>query len=138
MESSAETAAEPAAKEQPAKEQPAGQGRGARGPGRRFQPGQSGNPAGARSRQDRVAAKFAVLARDFPEPRTGVEDSLLGQAARLLDRAERAVDGDIAVRCANAAARILASLRNGRRAHRRDQVAVPLREQLAREAEPVG
>ena len=134
MESSAETAADPAAKEQPAGQTP---GR-ARGPGRRFQPGQSGNPAGARSRQDRVAAKFAVLARDFPEPRTGVEDSLLGQAARLLDRAERAVDGDIAVRCANAAARILASLRNGRRAHRRDQVAVPLREQLAREAEPVG
>jgi hypothetical protein len=62
---------------------------------------------------------------------------LLWEASRLLDRAKHTADGDIAVRCANAAARILASLRNGRRA-RRDQVAVPLREQLAREAEPVG
>jgi hypothetical protein len=77
----------------------------------------------------RIDAKVAVLARDFPEPWTGVESLQLRQAAQLLDRSERTIDGDIAVRCANAAARLLVSLQNGRRSLSHE----PLRERLARE-----
>jgi hypothetical protein len=122
MESSAESAVGPAAEEQQAGQRPKPRGKP-------FLPGQSGNPAGARSQQQRIAAKFADLARDFPEPRTGIEDSELRSAARLLVRAERTTNGDIAVRSAALAHRILASLRSMRR--ERSESRVPLREQLA-------
>jgi hypothetical protein len=98
----------------------------------------SGNPAGHAVIGKRVSELFDAMAADFQEPLGGIERSLLLQAAKLLVRSERAKDGDIAVRCANAARRILAGLRS----RGASQVPgtppwSPLRSSLAKAAEPI-
>jgi hypothetical protein len=87
-------------------------------------PGQSGNPLGlavVRLRHEqRLAELFDALVADFPSP-SQAEAAMLQQAARLLLRSERASirvryrDGDVAVRAAGAAKRILTSLHYRRR-----------------------
>jgi hypothetical protein len=93
-----------------------------------FAPGVSGNPLGRSvtkvRTERRLAELFEAVAADFPAP-SPCEVALLQQAARLLLRAERSTkvryrDGDVAVRCANGARRILASLQ-----HRRRETAPP-------------
>jgi len=71
-----------------------------------FHPGQSGNPGG---RSKRIPELFEQMAADLGEL-TGIERAVLWQAARLMARSERSKDANDAVRLANAAARLLASL----------------------------
>jgi hypothetical protein len=77
--------------------------------GYRWVKGQSGNPLGRRTNKQRIAERD-VLADEFAAP-TPVERLLLEQAARLLVRAENAMDADIAVRAFGAVRRLLANLR---------------------------
>ena len=79
----------------------------------RWPKGTSGNPAGRRSAEQRIAECYAVLAAEYETP-TPVERILLDQAARLLDRAKRARDPDIAIRSASASRRLLDGLRRRR------------------------
>ncbi len=78
--------------------------------GRRFQPGKSGNPAGARKFIDAVEAMFVELSKDFP-PLGHVDRVMLHSASRLLVRAQRAKDSDVAVRLHSEARRSIAELR---------------------------
>ena len=97
-----------------------------------YHPGQSGNPLGPHAVvKERVDELVAAMAADLGEL-TGIDSVVLRQAARLLVRAERTKNPDIAVRASNAASRMLATLQ--RKRHKRGRP--PLRE-LA-EAEPVG
>jgi hypothetical protein len=60
---------------------------------------------------------FDELAGDLggADALTATERNLLLSACRLMVRGERAKSADDAVRCTNASARLLATLRNGRR-----------------------
>ena len=104
----------------------------------RFRPGQSGNPSGS-MKSKRYLALHAEIIGDLGGDEaslSGVERIIVGQVCNLLVRAERVKDADDAVRCANSASRLLATLRNGR--HKREPTRVPLRERLAAEAEQAG
>jgi hypothetical protein len=89
-----------------------------------WQPGVSGNPQG---RFKHVYELFDVMVADLGE-RTGIENALLWQAAKLMAKSERARDANDAVRLANASARLLASVRTKKR---KRAGRPPLREQLA-------
>jgi hypothetical protein len=106
--------------------------------GRPFSPGVSGDPTGGRATKALIKQRIAELVEewsaDFEGRLTGIERSLLEQAARLLIRAERTHNPDIAVRASSVAQRMLASVRNKKR---KRAGRPPLREQLA-EAESVG
>ena len=95
-----------------------------------WQPGQSGNPLG---RFKHVYELFGAMIADLGDL-TGIDQALLWQAAKLMARSERSKDANEAVRLANAAARLLASVSQKKN---RKRGRPPLREQLA-EAEPVG
>jgi hypothetical protein len=96
--------------------------------GRPWPKGVSGNPSGSKVSK-RVTILFETLADEFDLSAT--DRALLMQACRLLVRSERVKDARDAVKCANAARRILAGLR-------REQAGAgsppwsPLRAQLAR------
>jgi hypothetical protein len=96
--------------------------------GRPFPPGVSGNPSGVAKQRpnerERIAELFSIIAADYGEL-TGIE-RVVQQAARLLARAEKAADADIAVRASNAASRMLATLK--RKRHRPG--APPMRERV--------
>jgi hypothetical protein len=86
-------------------------------------PGQSGNPNGLAvvkiRKQQRLRELFDALVADFPDA-TAAEIALLQQAAALLYRSERQSirirywDGDVAIRCASGAKRLLMSLHRRR------------------------
>jgi hypothetical protein len=101
-------------------------------------PGHSGNPVGSRvanqKANQRAVELFDQWAADFDGSLTAIERSLLQQAARLMVRAERTHNPDIAVRASSVAQRMLASVRNKKR---KRAGRPPLREQLA-EVESVG
>jgi hypothetical protein len=61
------------------------------------------------------------MAADFggPDELSAIDKAMLEQASRLLVRSERTQDADIAIRLSNAAARLLASFRNGKRVLRK-------------------
>jgi hypothetical protein len=90
-------------------------------------PGVSGNPRG---RAKRELELFEAIAADLGEL-TGIERALILQAARLMARSERTADANDSVRLANAAARLLASLRNTK--HKRSG-RPPLRERITEHA----
>jgi hypothetical protein len=78
--------------------------------GKPFAPGVSGNPLGPHAVvKERVAELVAAMAADLGEL-TGIDAVVLQQAARLLVRAERTKNPDIAVRASSVAQRMLASL----------------------------
>jgi hypothetical protein len=105
---------------------------GANKPRGRWAKGESGNPHGNTAKK-RAEELFVAMVGDFPKP-SGVERTMLLQAARMLVRAERTKDGDVAVRAAALAHRLLTSLRSAR--HRQDAPREPLRERImAAEAE---
>jgi hypothetical protein len=87
-----------------------------------FPPGVSGDPTGGRLTKERINARVAALidqwSADFDGCLTAIERSLLEQAARLLVRAERIKDHDVAVRATNAAQRLLSSLQTKKRGRR--------------------
>jgi hypothetical protein len=99
--------------------------------GRPWPKGVSGNPSGSKVSK-RVAILFEALADELGGADLSATDrALLMQACRLLVRSERVKEAEDAVKCANAARRILASLRS------RYEVTgsppwSPLRAQLAR------
>ena len=88
--------------------------------GRPWPPGVSGNPSGSKVNK-RAAALFEAMAADFggPDELSAIDKAMLEQASRLLVRSERTQDADIAIRLSNAAARLLASFRNGKRVLRK-------------------
>ena len=100
--------------------------------GRPFPPGVSGNPTGSKIGK-RVTELYEGMLADFPEP-SSFECTLLLSAARMLARSERVQKSEDAVRCSNAAVRLLRSLRVARRKGGRPGGS-PLRERLARAAE---
>ena len=106
----------------------------------RWLPGHSGNPAGPtinnrKHTNQRAIELFDQWVADFDRSLlTAIERSLLEQAARLMVRAERTHDPDIAVRASSVAQRMLQSVRTKKR---KRAGRPPLREQLA-EAESVG
>jgi hypothetical protein len=80
--------------------------------GRPWPKGVSGNPSGSKVSK-RVTALFENLADDFGGADLSATDrALLMQACRLLVRSERVKEADEAVKCANAARRILAGMRS--------------------------
>jgi hypothetical protein len=96
----------------------------------RWRPGQSGNPAGARSRKQRHAEMLARLAADCG----GVEALSPGDCV-LLDRAVdllllRPTTQDDGVRLLNAATRIIENIRRRHRARRRGPIGKGLRAYL--------
>jgi hypothetical protein len=99
----------------------------------RWPKGVSGNPLGRGSPAQRVGELITIMRADFRGKLSGIETSLLEQAARLLVRAERTVDHDVAVRAAGAASRLLMLIQRKRRRHRRGPPSV--REQRLMEAE---
>jgi hypothetical protein len=88
--------------------------------GRPFQPGVSGNPSGVAKHpaSARIAELIDQWTADFDGRLTAIERSLLQQAARLLVKAERTKNPDIAVRASSAASRMLASVRIKKRDRR--------------------
>ena len=78
---------------------------------RPWRKGESGNPHG---RAVRAVKLFEMMAPDFGEL-TAVDAAVLLQACRLMAKSEKASAANDAVRLANAAARLLASLRHTRR-----------------------
>lgn len=100
--------------------------------GRPWPKGVSGNPSG-RTLGKRYLALFADLARDLggENALTGIERALIGQACQLMLRSERVCDADDAVRLANAASRILATLTAKRAARKPALGPDALREYLA-------
>jgi hypothetical protein len=97
--------------------------------GRPWPKGMSGNPSGSKVSK-RVTTLFEALADEFGGADLSAADrALLMQACRLLVRSERVKEAEDAVKCANAARRILAGLR-------REQADAgywsPLRAKLAR------
>jgi hypothetical protein len=104
--------------------------------GRRFQPGQCANPGGRPNNGKRFRELRAKLESDFGSDLSPIENVLLDQACGLLIRAERVKDAADAVKCANASARLLATIAAKRKA--RKPAHIPLREQLAAEAEQAG
>jgi hypothetical protein len=90
--------------------------------GRPFAPGVSGDPTGGRATKalihQRVTALVEEWTADFEGGVTSIERSLLQQAARLLIRAERTHDADVAVRASSVAQRMLGSVRTKRRSKR--------------------
>jgi len=102
--------------------------------GRRgWQPGQSGNPEGARPRKLRIAELFADMAEDFGglDAMSAVDRALLSQACKLMVRAGGARDHDLAVRLSGEGRRLLSGLRKRAPAPK----AETLREYLANRAE---
>jgi hypothetical protein len=87
--------------------------------GRPFSPGVSGDPTGGRATKALIKQRIAELVEewsaDFEGRLTGIERSLLEQAARLLIRAERTHNPDICVRASSVAQRMLAAVRNKKR-----------------------
>ena len=88
-----------------------------RGPGRPFRPGQTGNAGGKRRNGKRYQELFDAMLADLGGDLGATERVLLGQVCDLMVRSERAKDADIAVRAANASARLLSGLQ-ARRAKR--------------------
>jgi hypothetical protein len=74
-------------------------------------PGISPNPGGKSKRIPELFAQMSIGLGDL----TGIERTLLWQAARLMAKSERAPKANDQVRLANAAARLLASLRRDKR-----------------------
>jgi hypothetical protein len=104
----------------------------------RWRPGVSGNPSGTTKSKRFLELNAGIMGDLGGEDRlSGVERIIVTQAVNLLIRSEKAKDGDTVVRLSNAATRLLASLRNTRRL-RSHKPIVPLREQLAAEAERAG
>jgi hypothetical protein len=99
--------------------------------GRPFPPGVSGNPSGNQVGK-RVTELYEGMLADFPEP-SSFERTLISSAARMLARSERVHNHEDAVRCSNAAVRLLTSLRVARRKRGRPAGVPPLRERLAAE-----
>jgi hypothetical protein len=83
--------------------------------GRPFVKGQSGNPLGRRVKSQRFLELFNGLSADYggPDRLTVFQRTVLGQACRLLQRAERCRDADMAIRLSNASMRALAALQHG-------------------------
>lgn len=96
----------------------------------RWRPGVSGNPSGS-IKSKRYLELHAEIVSDLggESALTGIDRVIIGQAVTLLIRAEKIPDTNIAVRAANAATRLLASLRNRR--HRREPKGPTLAEYLA-------
>ena len=83
--------------------------------GRPFPPGVSGNPLGRRVKSQRFVELYDGLAEPYggPERLTTFQRVMLAQAVRLLMRAERTRDADMAVRLTNAGCRALAAVQSG-------------------------
>jgi hypothetical protein len=83
--------------------------------GRPFPPGVSGNPLGRARRSPRFAELYDGIARDYGgvDALTTLQRTVLAQGVRLMIRAERAQNADMAVRLTHAAARMLAALQHG-------------------------
>jgi hypothetical protein len=96
----------------------------------RWRPGVSGNPSGS-IKSKRYLELHAEIVADLggESVLTGIDRVIIGQAVTLLIRAEKVPDTNIAVRAANTATRLLASLRNTRR--RREPTGPTLPEYLA-------
>lgn len=101
-----------------------------------FKTGQSGNPSGS-IKSKRYLALRADIVGDLggEDALSGFERVIVDQVVCLVIRSQRVKNADDAVRCANSASRLLATLRS-----KRDQrePATSLRERLAAEAEQVG
>jgi hypothetical protein len=82
--------------------------------GRPFPPGVSGNPLGRARRTPRFAELYDGIAADYggPAALTTLQRTVLAQGVRLMIRAERAQNADMAVRLTHAAARMLAALQH--------------------------
>jgi hypothetical protein len=102
--------------------------------GRPWPKGVSGNPSGSKVSK-RVTTLFEALADEFGGADLSATDrALLIQACRLLVRSERVKDTDQAVKCVNAARRIMDGLRK-RAPEVKPQAALGLlRSRFAREA----
>jgi len=99
--------------------------------GRPWPKGVSGNPSGSKVSK-RVTNLFEALANEFGGADLSATDrALLMQACRLLVRSERVKEAEIAVKCANAARRILAGLRRGTADDLAKAPWSPLRSQIA-------
>jgi hypothetical protein len=81
--------------------------------GKPWPPGTSGNPAGRPTMSKRVAALYAALANEHGEGSTlsVVNQTLLLQACKLIARGEQTKEAADAVKCLNAARRLLAGLK---------------------------
>jgi hypothetical protein len=91
----------------------------------RWLPGVSGNPRGS-IKSKRYLHLHAEIVADLGGESilTGIDRVIIGQAVTLLIRAEKVPDTNIAVRAANTATRLLASLRNMKRRRPRDEVSL--------------
>ncbi|HKD93048.1 MAG TPA: hypothetical protein VKB56_14140 [Terriglobales bacterium] len=98
-----------------------------------WQRGQSGNPLGPFRH---IFELFDAMTADLGDL-TGIEHALLWQAAKLMAKSERSPNANDAVRLANAATRMLASVQTKRR--RKPGRPLALRDRImAAEAESVG
>jgi hypothetical protein len=90
--------------------------------GRPWPKGVSGNPSGLRVSK-RATALFESMAADFggADALSAIDRAMLWQACRLMVRGDRTQDADIAIRLSNASARLLTSVRNGKRPKRADE-----------------
>jgi hypothetical protein len=97
--------------------------------GRPFVPGVSGNPLGRARRTPRFAELYDGIAADYggPAALTTLQRTVLAQGVRLMIRAERAQNADMAVRLTHAAARMLAALQHGGTAPRSPPPKPPLK-----------
>lgn len=86
-----------------------------RGVGRPWPPGTSGNPLGGKVKTPRYLELYNGIAADYGgvEALTTLQRTVLGQGVRLLIKAEKTRDLDLAVRLSNASARMLAGLQHG-------------------------
>lgn len=88
----------------------------------KFQPGQSGNPAGSAPRHAEIAAIRDDWMIGFPDP-SPYERRQLSSLAKLQDKADRCRDGEIAALIVGEVRRGLAVLRRER--ERRQQRRAP-------------
>jgi hypothetical protein len=102
----------------------------------RWPKGVSGNPLGRGSPAQRVGELITIMRADFRGKLSGIETSLLEQAARLLVRAERTVDHDVAVRAAGAASRLLMLIQRKRKRNRNRRGRPPREDERIMSADP--